>query len=33
MRLWLDPVKLAGFGLSATDVTNAVRQLLPPPAR
>jgi multidrug efflux pump len=26
MRLWLDPVKLAGFGLSAADVTNAVRQ-------
>ncbi|KJZ41275.1 multidrug efflux RND transporter permease subunit [Pseudomonas fluorescens] len=26
MRLWLDPVKLAGFGLSASDVTNAVRQ-------
>ena len=26
MRLWLDPVKLAGFGLSATDVTNAVRR-------
>ncbi|WP_273819448.1 MULTISPECIES: multidrug efflux RND transporter permease subunit [Pseudomonas] len=25
MRLWLDPVKLAGFGLSAADVTNAVR--------
>jgi multidrug efflux pump len=22
MRLWLDPVKLAGFGLSATDVTT-----------
>src|SRR3989344_6016630 len=26
MRLWLDPVKLAGFGLSASDVTNSVRQ-------
>jgi multidrug efflux pump len=26
MRLWLDPVKLAGFGLSAVDVTNAVRR-------
>ena len=26
MRLWLDPVKLAGFGLTASDVTNAVRQ-------
>src|SRR3546814_19190102 len=26
MRLWLDPVKLAGFGLTAADVTNAVRQ-------
>ncbi|MDF9903114.1 UNVERIFIED_ORG: multidrug efflux pump [Pseudomonas reinekei] len=26
MRLWLDPMKLAGFGLSASDVTNAVRQ-------
>ncbi|NNA65233.1 multidrug efflux RND transporter permease subunit [Pseudomonas gessardii] len=25
MRLWLDPVKLAGFGLSASDVTDAVR--------
>ena len=26
MRLWLDPVKLAGFGLSASDVTDAVRK-------
>ncbi|RUQ46406.1 multidrug efflux protein, partial [Corynebacterium pseudodiphtheriticum] len=26
MRLWLDPVKLAGFGLSANDVTAAVRR-------
>ncbi|MBF8733250.1 MULTISPECIES: multidrug efflux RND transporter permease subunit [Pseudomonas] len=26
MRIWLDPVKLAGFGLAATDVTNAVRR-------
>src|SRR3546814_17458634 len=26
MRLWLDPVKLAGFGLTAADVTDAVRQ-------
>ncbi|MGV8919635.1 MAG: multidrug efflux RND transporter permease subunit [Pseudomonas sp.] len=26
MRLWLDPVRLAGFGLTASDVTNAVRQ-------
>ena len=26
MRIWIDPVKLAGFGLSATDVTNAVRR-------
>ncbi|WP_285423119.1 multidrug efflux RND transporter permease subunit [Pseudomonas sp. efr-133-TYG-103a] len=26
MRLWLDPVKLAGFGLSANDVTDAVRK-------
>ncbi|QXI29713.1 multidrug efflux RND transporter permease subunit [Pseudomonas vanderleydeniana] len=26
MRLWLDPVKLAGFGLSAADVTTAVRR-------
>jgi multidrug efflux pump len=26
MRLWLDPVKLAGFGLTATDVTDAVRK-------
>lgn len=26
MRLWLDPAKLAGFGLTAADVTNAVRQ-------
>ncbi|MBF8792343.1 multidrug efflux RND transporter permease subunit [Pseudomonas monteilii] len=25
MRIWLDPVKLAGFGLAATDVTDAVR--------
>lgn len=26
MRLWLDPVKLAGYGLSANDVTDAVRR-------
>ncbi|MCF1490011.1 multidrug efflux RND transporter permease subunit [Pseudomonas sp. AA27] len=26
MRIWIDPVKLAGFGLSAVDVTNAVRR-------
>lgn len=26
MRLWLDPVKLAGFGLTANDVTDAVRK-------
>ncbi|MDD2053793.1 multidrug efflux RND transporter permease subunit [Pseudomonas putida] len=25
MRLWLDPVKLAGYGLAASDVTDAVR--------
>ena len=25
MRLWIDPVKLAGYGLSANDVTQAVR--------
>ena len=26
MRLWLDPIKLAGYGLSANDVTEAVRR-------
>jgi multidrug efflux pump len=26
MRLWLDPVRLAGFGLTAADVTDAVRR-------
>jgi multidrug efflux pump len=26
MRLWLDPVKLAAFGLSASDVSEAVRK-------
>lgn len=26
MRLWIDPVKLAGYGLSAGDVTAAVRR-------
>jgi multidrug efflux pump len=26
MRIWIDPVKLAGFGLSAVDVSNAVRR-------
>nr|WP_314617871.1 multidrug efflux RND transporter permease subunit [uncultured Pseudomonas sp.] len=26
MRIWIDPVKLAGFGLSAIDVTSAVRR-------
>jgi multidrug efflux pump len=33
MRIWLDPVKLAGFGLSAVDVTSAVRRTTssPPP--
>src|SRR5512133_1530049 len=25
MRVWIDPAKLAGFALSATDVTNAIR--------
>ena len=25
MRVWIDPAKLAGFGLSAGDVTNAIR--------
>ena len=25
MRIWIDPAKLAGFSLSAADVTNAVR--------
>jgi len=24
MRLWLDPIKLAGFGLSATDISQAI---------
>ena len=26
MRIWIDPVKLAGFGLTANDVTDAVRR-------
>lgn len=26
MRLWIDPVRLAGFGLTAADVTDAVRR-------
>ncbi len=26
MRLWLDPVRLAGFGLKAADVTDSVRR-------
>ncbi|RDS90262.1 multidrug efflux RND transporter permease subunit [Pseudomonas fluorescens] len=26
MRLWLDPIKLAGFGLSASEVTQAIRR-------
>ena len=26
MRIWLDPVKLAGYGLSANDVNDAVRR-------
>ena len=26
MRLWIDPVKLAGYGLSANEVTDAVRR-------
>ncbi|CAM3523122.1 multidrug efflux protein [Pseudomonas floridensis] len=26
MRLWLDPVRLAGFGLTAADLTDAVRR-------
>jgi len=25
MRVWVDPAKLAGFGLSSADVTNAIR--------
>ena len=25
MRIWIDPAKLLGFNLSATDVTNAIR--------
>ena len=25
MRVWIDPAKLAGFALSASDVTNAIR--------
>ena len=25
MRIWIDPAKLAGFALSASDVTNAIR--------
>ena len=25
MRIWIDPAKLAGFALSVTDVTNAIR--------
>ena len=25
MRIWIDPAKLAGFALSSTDVTNAIR--------
>ena len=25
MRIWIDPAKLQGFNLSATDVTNAIR--------
>ena len=25
MRIWIDPAKLAGFGLSSADVTNAIR--------
>ena len=25
MRIWIDPAKLAGFALSAADVTNAIR--------
>ncbi|HQS31816.1 MAG: multidrug efflux RND transporter permease subunit [Polaromonas sp. 39-63-203] len=25
MRIWIDPAKLAGFSLSAADVTNAIR--------
>lgn len=26
MRIWLDPLKLAGFGLSASDVTQAIKR-------
>ncbi|WP_256659443.1 multidrug efflux RND transporter permease subunit [Pseudomonas sp. H9] len=26
MRIWIDPVKLAGYGLSANEVTDAVRR-------
>ncbi|VVN91646.1 multidrug efflux RND transporter permease subunit [Pseudomonas fluorescens] len=26
MRLWLDPIKLAGFGLSASEVTQAIKR-------
>jgi len=26
MRLWLDPVKMAAYGIAATDVTNAVQR-------
>ncbi|WP_166364351.1 multidrug efflux RND transporter permease subunit [Pseudomonas akapageensis] len=26
MRIWLDPIKLAGYGLSASDVNDAVRR-------
>lgn len=26
MRIWLDPAKLVGYSLSASDVTNAIRQ-------
>ena len=25
MRIWIDPAKMAGFALSSTDVTNAIR--------
>lgn len=26
MRLWLDPIKLAGFGLGASDITQAIKR-------
>ncbi len=26
MRIWIDPAKLAGYGLTATDVTAAIAE-------